>query len=904
MDECPESEAVMNGFSLLAIFFIMTAVVGAAPALAQTGTGNLEIFLKTENGDRVFPQGVTVKVFQDLQQSPIRTATQLENNPFSVSLPLNHRYKVEVYMHDMYAGASFVDLKKAQEKMEITIKNQGGMRLSVFYKDGETPLAGADIVVKSHTGNAWAFFETDANGNTIRSWLYPTVKDTDYYTAEITIAKDIKYVAPPIRLQPNVAQEFKIVTNWPTVIDKLMTVEVYNSTKNKVTKQDGTFVAELYDSKKHKIGESQVTDKGLAHFSNLKVNNYALYIKSKDASGGLQTVAAKRITVTGTQDRFQIYLHNPELNADYLNCNCVAFRLDDVQDYFLAPAQIGVISSFAKKDAPLTIGVIGGLIGTDPNLVSTIKGGLAGGDGTLEVASHSWNNKVLTTMTKAEQQKIISDTNSKIKSVFDVTPTTFIPPENLFNNDTISVLKENGFTHMSSSIDTRDPPPFKKSDFYEFPILPYTARLNVTSGVWTPIPNEQILERIDESLLDYGYAVVMMHPYEFSMYENGFYVNKLDTAQIKQLNLLIDQVQARNLKIVTIGAIQDYDVPDNVGQNKTEAKHAPNCNCVAFRIDNAQDFWLNDVQNEVIDTFVGNKTPVTVSVIGKFIGEDPKAVGAIKDGIGKSHLRIANRGWEYVDHTQYDEQKQISSITQTNDKIAKVFGTKTAIFSPPYDAFNKDTLSAVSRAGIQYFSASTTTDKTPYQDAQTKHVPSTGAFVNMIDDDPFLSGTIQQKALAKTKSGLDQYGFAVISLQPSDFAVKDDAFKNEVDQKKLGLLKSLISDIKSSGIAIVPLDRIPALLDEKSVIIPDWIKNNADWWADGKISDSDFTTGLEYLIEQKIILIPPSAQQSDSGTTIPVWVKNNAKWWAEGKIGNSDFVKGIQYLIQIGVIRV
>ncbi|MFI5416943.1 MAG: peptidase [Nitrososphaerales archaeon] len=37
---------------------------------------------------------------------------------------------------------------------------------------------------------------------------------------------------------------------------------------------------------------------------------------------------------------------------------------------------------------------------------------------------------------------------------------------------------------------------------------------------------------------------------------------------------------------------------------------------------------------------------------------------------------------------------------------------------------------------------------------------------------------------------------------------------------------------------------------------------------------------------------------------IPSWIKNNAKWWAEGTIGDSDFVQGIQYLIKQGIIRV
>jgi len=41
--------------------------------------------------------------------------------------------------------------------------------------------------------------------------------------------------------------------------------------------------------------------------------------------------------------------------------------------------------------------------------------------------------------------------------------------------------------------------------------------------------------------------------------------------------------------------------------------------------------------------------------------------------------------------------------------------------------------------------------------------------------------------------------------------------------------------------------------DTKSV--PDWIKNNAIWWSENLIDDTDFINGLQYLIEYKIIKI-------------------------------------------------
>ena len=37
--------------------------------------------------------------------------------------------------------------------------------------------------------------------------------------------------------------------------------------------------------------------------------------------------------------------------------------------------------------------------------------------------------------------------------------------------------------------------------------------------------------------------------------------------------------------------------------------------------------------------------------------------------------------------------------------------------------------------------------------------------------------------------------------------------------------------------------------------IPDWIKNNAGWWADGQIDDSSFVSGLQWLISNGIMKI-------------------------------------------------
>ena len=85
--------------------------------------------------------------------------------------------------------------------------------------------------------------------------------------------------------------------------------------------------------------------------------------------------------------------------------------------------------------------------------------------------------------------------------------------------------------------------------------------------------------------------------------------------------------------------------------------------------------------------------------------------------------------------------------------------------------------------------------------------------------------------------------------------------------------------------------------------IPDWIKNNAKWWSSDSISDEEFISGIEHLIEIGIISVSPSDIDGFE-QEIPDWIKNNAKWWADNKIPDEDFVKSIQYLVKKGIILI
>ena len=76
------------------------------------------------------------------------------------------------------------------------------------------------------------------------------------------------------------------------------------------------------------------------------------------------------------------------------------------------------------------------------------------------------------------------------------------------------------------------------------------------------------------------------------------------------------------------------------------------------------------------------------------------------------------------------------------------------------------------------------------------------------------------------------------------------------------------------------------------------------WWADGQIDDASFVTGIQYLINQKIMVIPETAQGYSGSDEIPGWIKNNAAWWADGQIDDNTFVTGIQFLITSGIMKI
>ena len=549
--------------SLLVFFIIISS---ASLSFAQEDTGSIDVIIRYNTFDKIDTYAAVLKVYQDNNKDPFVVIRFPESNPIMIdSLPLGHKYKVEVYVNGMLAGSEKIDVN-GNEEMEIIIPTSGGMIFRAVYNDGSTAIVGATISIFSDDTQLWVQDTTDTTGKTMRFWLQSNNAIDGYYVAEVIIDGSVVFTSPKhIKYFPNLQGVIQINTSWPKIVDKLITVSVYKDASQKVTKSDGSFVVELYDVKNNKVDQSSVSYRGEAHFTNLKVGQYSFKAikQPSDTNSEAIVIGVTNSTITGKESTIVIIGQESTTQGPQKTCNCVAFRLDDVQDHYLKTPQLEVMKIFQKKGVPLTLGIIGGFWGQDQQILNFVKEDIKRHRPTFEIASHSWNNSPLPTFNKNDQLTLLQKTNDVIQETLGVTPTTFTAVENKFNNDTITILQELGFTHFTAHIRETHSPPYalENSDLYYFPASTQTAILDVETNVWTNVDNEITFAEARDFLKEYGFAVVMMHPYEFAIKDFGVYTGEANFESLDNLGKLIDQFRDDGIDVVSIQQITEERIP-------------------------------------------------------------------------------------------------------------------------------------------------------------------------------------------------------------------------------------------------------------------------------------------------------------------------------------------------------
>jgi len=145
--------------------------------------------------------------------------------------------------------------------------------------------------------------------------------------------------------------------------------------------------------------------------------------------------------------------------------------------------------------------------------------------------------------------------------------------------------------------------------------------------------------------------------------------------------------------------------------------------------------------------------------------------------------------------------------------------------------------------------------------------------------------------------------YEVLAIDNEDEIIKPSCSPSSGSLFPIGVTTVVCSAFDSSGNAATQKSFL-VTVNMPSLLIPDWIKEIAAFWCDDKIDDAAFIEGIQYLIDNGIIIVDATTSGSGGTQEIPSWVKNNACWWSQGLISDVDFASGLKYLIEIGVIKI
>ena len=89
-----------------------------------------------------------------------------------------------------------------------------------------------------------------------------------------------------------------------------------------------------------------------------------------------------------------------------------------------------------------------------------------------------------------------------------------------------------------------------------------------------------------------------------------------------------------------------------------------------------------------------------------------------------------------------------------------------------------------------------------------------------------------------------------------------------------------------------------------SLLIPDWIREDALLWSEEKITDDKFTDIINYLIKNEIITISENQFDAMEVNKIPSWIRTTTGWWTDAQIDDKTFVESLEFLVKKSIIPI
>ena len=182
-------------------------------------------------------------------------------------------------------------------------------------------------------------------------------------------------------------------------------------------------------------------------------------------------------------------------------------------------------------------------------------------------------------------------------------------------------------------------------------------------------------------------------------------------------------------------------------------------------------------------------------------------------------------------------------------------------------------------------------------------------FLNKLDETEFLA-QVQYDLLALNEDGepirsVAQDGGRVFFYSPSGLATIEMTVREEPGTARYAVWvyglapENVVPNGTNTDSLQLEIDVDPP---RGAIVLPAWIKTTVGFWTSGVTSDAEFVSAIQFLINERVIMVHPTASESDGATEVLQWVKTTARFWADGLTTDREFVDAIQFLIGAGII--
>ena len=281
----------------------------------------------------------------------------------------------------------------------------------------------------------------------------------------------------------------------------------------------------------------------------------------------------------------------------------IAFRMDDPSSLSSTETELKVLDAFSKNEASVTYGIVPFACrnGNDPSAQDLHAFGVEKGNifkkwiekGTLDIALHGYSHQTRDAVNKSEFKGANYDSQLEkllkgkklLETLMDVPVTTFIPPWNQYDTNTLNALEEAEFSTISAAISIKDSP------ITTLNFLPYTVE---------PLYIHDAIKEARASLDVQPLIVVLFHVYDFKEVnkEYGYMTFKEFEDQLRWLKsqkdiqlMSISQASKmiKNLDVNRLKSSYEYKnfakyLPSSLVGSKFTYQESPNLMQLFFKI--------------------------------------------------------------------------------------------------------------------------------------------------------------------------------------------------------------------------------------------------------------------------------------------------------------------------------